>query len=1503
MPKLTCTNFNEWNNALEEVEYYADWDADLIDIQQNKTEEKYNWDGARPTDKTEHQNRKLAYALVKMSLSKDLHYLLHSIRPGDVKEQYKRIFNRFCRLTPGALRELKADLESYTQASSATTIEVYASRLEAKHLHLLKVQKKKSTTESDQYLTQLLLCGVLQPEFTAMIVYLQLRPDELTFSKTLLTLMNFAHDHKLMNKSRGKPTLMLNTKTTSREKTQKNATTLVICRAFQKTGKCRWGDKCKFKHEKKVGGEKTPTLPKEYKANVNPNNYPKGSCYGCGSTEHYRNKCPTNKEHKEQTTTPAQENGSNFMIKVVQVSAETSRQICLLQRDPTKSADMVGKADMISDSASTLHICPFPDAFVEGTITECTIALQIGNGTKDLMANYQGTIRIQPTGYPAFNLVNALFVPECPFIIFSERLFDQKKCAIIKWQQAITFTQPPSSELIWRNPILHGTLEKYDNLYHLDGKIIMSSAGQSKCLKMLATRAEKSGNCVPIIANGACAIPKIANVACAENTRFFDSETEMNCCVQPTETIFNNVEPAAVNDSLFILSNAELHQEHLDSGHQSYSGIRAKYNMAAVLPKDELKCEPCARWKTKRAPTKRKHKKTKPPTAILEVIETDIATIPYMSYDNEWYFQIYVDVFSRKYWHSSLQLKSQHFQAWKWLYERLRVIKPNTKLKRIRGGGEYDTNEFKEHSLANGYLLDITSPHTEKAWFAERGIGIIRPMVMTMIDTANASFRDWCYAVSHSCYLLNEATTAALPKGVTRNQVWEAETYNVPPKIYKRGEHTVWGCFCQVKIFPNSKLMPQVKPAMFLGSDPSNSSRSVVRLLDTGRIFSTKNVKFDKTRFPCKENLQDIEPWRAEAVPGVPPDAPGGLSEATGAITAGAEWRAPTISNFDVLTNDEIRGVNDTLEIDSSHSNFEPNTEEKYNSSSTRIREPSTKALENICNSQKLFSIKDNVEVFPTKTPNTVAEAMNSPYSDEWKAAMDEEMQEIWRQNVYTLAKPPPGVKPIGSRWVFKIKWKHNPHATSKTKAYEIVRFKARWVATGYNQTKGIDFKESYAYVIQNDSIRILVCLRSALGLCQASIDFKNFYLQGVLAEAGEKPFYAKQPQGYVVAGKEDHACRVTKGLYGYPPSGRVAQVRLIKILTGKCKLSQNATDPMLFRNDTGSLHCGYHVDDGLFISTKESQVDELAKILSAEGMKGPVIKNPDQFLGTQFEYYPACKILCHQESHAIKLLSQTGYMNSNIVDTPMIENAKRPEDEDVFDAEGITEFQEVCGNIIWLLRTRYDLAFATQQICMKMSCPTSFDRQLARRMLRYIKGNPRRGLTYRQLPAKAEAETYTYCDAALSQSRPHIGVAVFIGVPDQEFHINKSAAVSVISKQMKVTCLDTMHAELIAIAEACKASQYVTDMRDEMGYTQTRPTTIFTDNKSAINFLKGDVSIPSKQSRHLRRRYDFIREAIKHRRIQLEWVPTDLNCADVLTKPLSRVKHERHSLNLMGHS
>jgi hypothetical protein len=85
-----------------------------------------------------------------------------------------------------------------------------------------------------------------------------------------------------------------------------------------------------------------------------------------------------------------------------------------------------------------------------------------------------------------------------------------------------------------------------------------------------------------------------------------------------------------------------------------------------------------------------------------------------------------------------------------------------------------------------------------------------------------------------------------------------------------------------------------------------------------------------------------------------------------------------------------------------------------------------------------------------------------------WRAAMDEEMTSIKENGTWELCDLPAGQRPIGLKWVYKLK---------KNPAGEVIRHKARLVAKGYAQRADIDFDKVFVPVARLDSMRVLLAV------------------------------------------------------------------------------------------------------------------------------------------------------------------------------------------------------------------------------------------------------------------------------------------------------------------------------------------------------------------------------------------------------------------------------------------
>nr|GFA50492.1 retrovirus-related Pol polyprotein from transposon TNT 1-94 [Tanacetum cinerariifolium] len=88
---------------------------------------------------------------------------------------------------------------------------------------------------------------------------------------------------------------------------------------------------------------------------------------------------------------------------------------------------------------------------------------------------------------------------------------------------------------------------------------------------------------------------------------------------------------------------------------------------------------------------------------------------------------------------------------------------------------------------------------------------------------------------------------------------------------------------------------------------------------------------------------------------------------------------------------------------------------------------------------------------------------------------------------------------------------------------------KARLVAQGYNQQKGIDYDEIYTPIARLESIRILLAYACVLYFKLFQMDVKSTFLNGFINEE----VYVAQPLGFIDFEKLDHVYKLKKALYG----------------------------------------------------------------------------------------------------------------------------------------------------------------------------------------------------------------------------------------------------------------------------------------------------------------------------------------------------------------------------------
>jgi len=123
------------------------------------------------------------------------------------------------------------------------------------------------------------------------------------------------------------------------------------------------------------------------------------------------------------------------------------------------------------------------------------------------------------------------------------------------------------------------------------------------------------------------------------------------------------------------------------------------------------------------------------------------------------------------------------------------------------------------------------------------------------------------------------------------------------------------------------------------------------------------------------------------------------------------------------------------------------------------------------------------------------------PDKDCWLKAIDVELKALEKNQTWTLTDLPTDCKPLGCKWVFKIK---------RDVLGNIGRYKARLVAQGFAQREGFDYCETYAPVARLETFRILISVTSSKNLFAEQMDVENASLQGNLSET----IFMKLPEG-----------------------------------------------------------------------------------------------------------------------------------------------------------------------------------------------------------------------------------------------------------------------------------------------------------------------------------------------------------------------------------------------------
>ena len=405
-----------------------------------------------------------------------------------------------------------------------------------------------------------------------------------------------------------------------------------------------------------------------------------------------------------------------------------------------------------------------------------------------------------------------------------------------------------------------------------------------------------------------------------------------------------------------------------------------------------------------------------------------------------------------------------------------------------------------------------------------------------MISFSSLSNSFCGYALQITAYILNVVPSKSVPK--TPLELWNGR------KVSLR-HFRVWGCPAHVLKNRAGKLDPKSMVCLFVGYSKETRGGHFYSPEDN-KVFVSTNATFLEDNY-----ISDHKP-RSKIV----------LNELEPGETSTQSTRI-----VDPLTSES--------QMIPSQGTLPPRRSERV------VKQP-----------ERYLGVSEGQDVVSTDSVNdplTFKNAMEDPDKEEWLKAMNLEMESMYSNSVWELVDLPDGVKPIGSKWIYKRK---------RGIDGKVETFKARLVAKGYTQKEGVDYEETFSPVAMFKSIRILLSIAAYFDYEIWQMDVKTAFLNGNLEES----IYMMQPEGFVSPDQVQKVCKLQRSIYGLKQASRSWNIRFDDVIK-TYGFEQNVDEPCVYKRiiDKKVVFLVLYVDDILLIRNDVRVLSEVKGWLASQ--------------------------------------------------------------------------------------------------------------------------------------------------------------------------------------------------------------------------------------------------------------------------------------------------------------
>ena len=514
-------------------------------------------------------------------------------------------------------------------------------------------------------------------------------------------------------------------------------------------------------------------------------------------------------------------------------------------------------------------------------------------------------------------------------------------------------------------------------------------------------------------------------------------------------------------------------------------------------------------------------------------------------------------------------------------------------------------------------------------------------------------------------------------------------------------------------------------------------------------------------------------------------------------------------------------------------------------------------------------------QVSMPETPKTYRQAMKSSQNEQWQEAMTKELESLKKNSTWDLVPRQTSMFVVKSKWVFKIKTDERG---------DIERFKARVVAMGFTQTFGVDYDETFSPVLNSVTRRILLSLAAQPKVISVQADVETAFLQSFL----DHKIYLEPPPGMVVP--DGYVLDLHRAIYGLKQSP-LLWFNTLSTFLRSIGFTQCISDVCLFILGDGgyTVLLSVYVDDLIVSSESQKHLDMVLNLLKG---RFPIrdVKKLSWTVGLHISGSNATgNLYVSQQAYIQSLVEkylQEDKRQKSFTPMQSDSNALFNSVSDLLsNSNRVKLYQEIVGALNYLAHaSRPDIMFAVNMLSRFLQVPREVHLESALRVIKYLNEVPNFSIMFATWEDNS-IHLCAFCDASFAAT-PYVDGRSTTGIL---IYLNGSLILWKSSRQ-SIVSLSAMEAELQAISQTVVELQWIRSVLSELQYTVPQ-VMIFTDSEPAIKYLYRQSDVLKPRTRHLALRYHFIRKEIEDNLLELHYLPSRRQRADLLTKPLPRAQ------------